>query len=188
MKMVKVFVIEGNIGSGKSNAMSKLENAFEQPLEKWTLLDKFYEDPAEYAFEFQKQVLSSYNEIIEQNKDKEYIIMESHPVFSVGVFAKLCFFKGWLTFDQYKELHDMMNKDIYFVFYLDVKSDVCLDRIAKRGRECEKAIDLDYLYMLDDLFHIELQNHSYMNISSTNKNDVVKLIKKYISLVDSFQN
>lgn len=160
MKMVKVFVIEGNIGSGKSTAISKLENAFEQPIEKWTLLDKFYEDPAKYAYEFQLQVLDSYNKIIEDNKDKEYIIMESHPCFSVGVFAKLCFFNGWISFTQYKDLDDRMNKDIYFVFYLDVKPEECLNRIAKRGRECEKSINIGYLNSLDKLFNAELKNHS----------------------------
>ena len=91
----KIIAIEGNIGSGKSTLVSKLEEIFknntdyyflQEPVSIWntikdengvTILEKFYNETEKYAFQFQMMAYISRLSILREalkNKKAKYII------------------------------------------------------------------------------------------------------------------
>ena len=91
----KIIAIEGNIGSGKSTLVSKLEEIFknntdyyflQEPVSIWntikdengvTILEKFYNETEKYAFQFQIMAYISRLSILREalkNKKAKYII------------------------------------------------------------------------------------------------------------------
>lgn len=147
--------VEGNIGSGKSECLAALSSAFPtvptfpEPVEKWTdLLDLYYASPAEWALPFALKVLLSFREPAAH----ETCIVERSPLASRHVFSQLLYNQGILNcheWELFKEYHDLLAWKPDVVLYIDTPTDVCLKRIADRGRACEATIDLDYLKRVD---------------------------------------
>ena len=69
---MKILFIEILIGSGKSWILSYIKKKYKndiislnEPLEEWNLLDFFYEDPINYSFSIQLQILiKKYKQLI----------------------------------------------------------------------------------------------------------------------------
>ena len=108
----KIITIEGNIGSGKSTLVSKLEEIFknntdyyflQEPVSIWntikdengvTILEKFYNETEKYAFQFQMMAYISRLSILREaikNKKAKYIITERSIYTDSNVFAKMLY-------------------------------------------------------------------------------------------------
>ena len=108
----KIIAIEGNIGSGKSTLVSKLEEIFknntdyyflQEPVSIWntikdengvTILEKFYNETEKYAFQFQMMAYISRLSILREalkNKKAKYIITERSIYTDSNVFAKMLY-------------------------------------------------------------------------------------------------
>ena len=83
--------IEGNLASGKSTLVMRLQEwsripTFLEPVDKWTLLCKFYEDPKRWSFTFNTEVLIS----MSKWKHNDYqSIYERSPLSCRHVFTQL---------------------------------------------------------------------------------------------------
>lgn len=147
--------VEGNIGSGKSDALQALAAAFPtvptfpEPVEKWTtLLDLYYASPSEWSLPFSLKVLLSFRE----PAALETCIVERSPLASRHVFGQVLYNEQILNqheWELFKEYHDVLAWQPGVVFYIDTPAEVCLERISSRGRECEAGITLEYLHKVD---------------------------------------
>jgi deoxyadenosine/deoxycytidine kinase len=161
--------IEGIIGVGKStllgNIGKRLNNVetFQEPVSKFTLLSKFYQDQQKFAFPFQKQVLNEIKTLMDTIYDKfsdsqKTIVVERSPI-SCAIFTHQLFQNDKLSkdqrkviFDEVKKNFEKMNERFVIKFVLLTGSvDESLENIAKRNRDGEQLITKTYLQDLDDL-------------------------------------
>lgn len=147
--------VEGNIGSGKSDALKALATAFPavpvfpEPVEQWAeLLDLYYASPAEWSLPFSLKVLLSFREPARADT----CIVERSPLASRHVFSQVLYNESLLNqqeWDLFKEYHDVLAWKPGVIFYIDTPADVCMERIRSRGRACEAGITLEYLSKVD---------------------------------------
>lgn len=166
----KNFILEGNIGAGKSTFLSLIEQELPvqivyEPHEKWqnvglgeNLLDRFYKDTKRWAYTFQSYAFIT--RVIEQQekaKTNEYgvQILERSVYSDRYCFAKNCFEMGTLSsleWDLYKEWFEWLianysPKPTGFI-YLKTDPEICYQRLSKRARHEETDITLEYLSSL----------------------------------------
>jgi deoxyadenosine/deoxycytidine kinase len=156
-KTFKRVCIEGNIGAGKTEVLKALsnhhnENIRVEPIEAWSLLNKYYESPKTFAFALQAQIIASFAE--EEDLSEKRLFFERNERSSVEVFSKMLLDKKYLTLSQFNllcALYIEIPKNIpNLIIYLDVSPETCLHRIRKRGRKCEDGIDMQYLKTLEN--------------------------------------
>lgn len=170
--MVKIISIEGNIGSGKTTIIEKLQEKLKynksivflrEPVDIWmslkddngeNILEKFYSDPSKYAFTFQITAfvtrLSMIRNIIKENQQCKYIICERSLSADKHIFAKMLFDDGMIDDIHYKiymKFYEEFSNDYELekIVYIDADPDICEKRIHKRNRHGEENISLDYL-------------------------------------------
>lgn len=139
--------IEGNIGAGKSALLAALKargyTTRAEPVEAWTLLERYYTDPARFGFALQAQVIASYGAASAET------FSERSARASVQVFAKMLHDDGKLSALQLGILcalvQEMPIERPDTILYLELPPERCLQRIAGRGRAGEGAIDAGYL-------------------------------------------
>ncbi len=146
--------IEGNIASGKSTLVSRLQQTtripvFLEPVNNWTLLDKFYEDQTRWGFTFNTEVLLSMHKWKTNNYNSIY---ERSPNSCRFVFAQLMFDDGILTKEElvlFDKLFEGYGWDQDAIIYVRTPPEICYQRMHQRGRECESNVSLEYLQKLD---------------------------------------
>ena len=143
--------IEGNIGAGKSECMAALAEefpdlpCFPEPIDEWTaLLDLFYKSPRKWAFAFALKVLMTFREPAKHNT----CLVERSPLTTRHVFSHIQFSEGVLTgpeWELFKEYWDVLGWHPDAIVFVDTPPDICLERIERRGRACEAALDIHTL-------------------------------------------
>lgn len=166
----KNFIIEGNIGAGKSTFLSLIEKELPvqvvyEPHAKWqdvgagdNLLEKFYNDTPRWAYTFQSYAFIT--RIIEQQekaKQNEYgtQVLERSVYSDRYCFAKNCFEMGtmspleWKLYQEWFEwlIVNYAPKPTGFI-YLKTEPQTCYDRLTKRARHEEVGVSLEYLQSL----------------------------------------
>ena len=149
--------IEGNIGSGKSTLLANLREIYKEdadivflnePVDEWgkitdengvTILEKFYADQEKYSFPFQMMAYVSRLKVLRCALRDVFTARLNSPgsTKKVILITERSLFTDKLVFA--KMLYD--DKKIY------VKTDPeqCHTRIAKRSRDGEANIPLEYL-------------------------------------------
>jgi len=164
------FIVEGNIGAGKSTFLNVLNRYLDvdlvyEPCSRWqkvegdeNLLENFYNDTPRWAYTFQTYAFVT--RVLELEKHAR----ESHNPIHVlerSVFSdRYCFAKNCYELDLMSRLEWKLYKDWFnwlvdnyvpipngFI-YLRVDADVCFDRLTKRNRHEESSVSLDYLKLL----------------------------------------
>lgn len=169
--MVKIFSIEGNIGSGKSTLVNILKEAYQtsndkivfmqEPVDEWlkikdnyneTILSKFYKNQHKYGFSFQMMAyisrISALKKLVKENPDA-IIICERCVLTDRHVFAKMLYDEGKIEHVNYmiylqwfdEFLHDI---PIDGLIYVQADPEKSYARVMKRQREGE-IIPLEYL-------------------------------------------
>ncbi len=166
----KSFIIEGNIGAGKSTFLRMLDRRLPvqivyEPLDKWqtvtgeeSLLDRFYQDTQRWAYTFQSYAFVS--RVVEQEqhmKKNPHMrqVLERSVYSDRYCFAKNCFEMGTLSeieWNLYKEWFEWLvegytTRPDGFI-YLQTDPKICFERLQKRAREEEAAVPLSYLESL----------------------------------------
>ncbi|AGE55684.1 kinase protein [Acanthocystis turfacea Chlorella virus MN0810.1] len=150
--------IEGLIGAGKSTVLTALKErgfkVIKEPVEKWTFLQKFYDDPKKYSLALQTQILLTFAE--QEIPGDDIVFVERSPAVSRYVFANMLRSEGLLTdeaMNVYSELYTKLGlwkPDGYI--YLDTPVDVCVERQRARGDSYK--ITREYLTDLDKYYNI----------------------------------
>ena len=166
----KSFIIEGNIGAGKSTFLSLIEQELPvqvvyEPHTKWqdvgagdNLLEKFYSDTSRWAYTFQSYAfITRIIEQMEKAKENKYStqVLERSVYSDRYCFAKNCFESGtmspleWKLYQEWFEwlIVKYAPKPTGFI-YLKTDPEVCYARLTKRAREEEVGVSLEYLQSL----------------------------------------
>jgi len=184
--MTRLISIEGNIGSGKSTFVKKLENYYnntndnnksicflQEPVEIWntitdetgkTVIECFYADNKKYAFPFQMMAyisrLATIKETLKNNYD--IVIMERSLFTDRNVFAKMLYDDNKINEIEYKIYNRWFDEyimdfpDIEYI-YIKTDPDIAFNRIIKRGRTGEN-IPIEYLIKCNNYHNIWLDN------------------------------
>lgn len=162
--------VEGIIGVGKTTFVRELTTRFDikpvyEPIKDNPFLDKFYADPRRYAFIIQMWLLAKRNAA---NKAAYWLSRAGdNVVVDRGRLGDRCFARvnaaiGNMTADElavYEEHFQALGaRDPNVIVFLDVDEDQAMLRIAKRGRQCEKKIDTDYLHLLRTEHHLMVED------------------------------
>lgn len=171
----KLMSIEGNIGAGKTTFIENLEKwcrengrhdivFLREPVDIWdevrdpvdeeTILKKFYKNPEKYAFPFQVMAfisrLSLLEETIKQNPNCSVIICERSLCADNNIFAKMLYDDALIEnvcFQIYSKIYNEFSGRFVVdgIIYMDASPEKCFQRIAKRGRDGEGGIEMEYL-------------------------------------------
>ena len=181
--MVKIFSVEGNVGSGKSTLIKYLKTYFhtkpdniifvDEPVNLWneikdkdgkTILSHFYENSEDWAFSFQIMAyISRLAELRRIIKNNSYatIITERCLHTDRFVFAKMLYDDKKIReidYQIYLKWFDEFLDEITINGYIYIKTlpEKCHERVIKRNREGE-TIPLSYLENCDK-YHNEWLN------------------------------
>jgi len=172
---VLIVSLEGNIGAGKSTLLSEIEQRckdrgineiriLREPIDEWervtdgakTILELFYENPAEYGFPFQMLVgittMRRIRQELTDHPDTKIILCERSILSSKEVFAKMLHQDGFLD-DIEEKVYQILfngieNKALVepaMMMYIDTDLSICLGRIKLRNRRGEHGITMDEL-------------------------------------------
>jgi len=172
-----IISIEGNIGTGKSTLIEKVQEYFTEnypgvkigyipePVDVWTsvtdtngmtILEKYYGDQHKYAFTFQMMAYISRLSIIRKalKEDTDIIIMERSIFTDCEVFAKMLYDDGKIEEIEYNIYMKWFNEfigDLPNIWHIYIQADpnVSAGRVIKRGRQGE-IIPLSYLEKCHD--------------------------------------
>jgi deoxyadenosine/deoxycytidine kinase len=165
MEMKKCYIIEGNIGCGKTTLIRYLKGikeyeVIEEPVDRWieikgdskNLLQSFYEDPKRYGYLFQTMVFKTRLESIDKPQEKDIRFCERSIFTDKYIFGKLCIENGTMNELEkncynfwFNWLEEKFRPKPDGIIYLQCSPEKCLERISKRGREEESKIPIDYL-------------------------------------------
>jgi deoxyadenosine/deoxycytidine kinase len=175
-------VIEGNIGCGKSELLGHIERNYDcsvvyEPVNEWqcfgseriNYLQKFYENPKNYAFLFQNLAQFTRMQICtkKDSTPKALCFIERGLESVTTVFSKVLHEEGLLSREEYsflKEQSEAYNR-IYNtskIPVLYIRSDPlkCFERIKQRGRPEERNVSVDYLRKLHSCYDQWLLNNT----------------------------
>lgn len=194
----KYIIIEGNIGSGKTCLTSKIAEQFGAKLilEEFhdnPFLPKFYKNPDRYSFSLELSFLAARykqlnNEISSTDLFKSFTIADYYFVKSL-IFARETLQED--EFNLYRQLFDIIYQqlplpDIYV--YLHVMPNRLLQNIAKRGRDYEKSITVEYLTKIQQSYFNFFKSESRFPIVivETSEMDFVANENDYKKILDIF--
>jgi deoxyadenosine/deoxycytidine kinase len=169
-----IISIEGNIGSGKTTIIEKMEKHLEhdesilflrEPLDVWesvkdsetgeNILQKFYANPEKYAFAFQVMAYASRLSMIREAikiGDGQYraIVLERSLAADKNIFAKMLYDDGKIDdvcYQIYQKFYKEFSDEVGLdgIVYIDADAEVCKERVQKRSRQGEDSISLEYL-------------------------------------------
>lgn len=159
-----MFMLEGNIGSGKSTFLSFIERklgiqVMYEPTDQWqkigrggNLLDLFYKDMQRWAYTFQSYAFLSRLQGLGAVEQGTILLAERSIFCDRFCFAKNCYERGVMSaleWDLYQEWFEWLSakcmpKPMGFI-YLRVDPEVCYERLRKRSRSEEESVSLAYL-------------------------------------------
>ena len=191
----KWFVIEGNIGTGKSTFLNKLNQQIEcevifEPLDEWintkdnngkNILDHFYNDSKRWCFTFQVNALITRAQSIckKQNKNLRFVersIFTDKNVFALNSLESK--FMNTMEMSLYNKYFDWIqtynDSEPDGIIYLRTQPETSFERIKKRSRSEEDVIPLEYIKNIHE---------KHDNWLSENSN-----LEKKILVLDASQN
>jgi len=170
MPFLKSFIVEGNIGAGKSTFMRLVQDRLPvqivfEPVDQWqrvaageNLLERFYKDTQRWAYTFQSYAFIT--RVIQQQKKSlespHAIQLLERSVYSDRYcFAKNCFEMGtmseleWTLYQEWFDwlIENYVQKPAGFI-YLRTSPEKSFERLKKRARDEEKVVPLEYLSFL----------------------------------------
>lgn len=166
MVMVYIVSIEGVIGCGKSTVIDKLKidgyNSFFEPIDDWSLLRGFYENPRCYAAPLQMQILMSYHKMFVNTVSRyPFVIIERSPWSSRYVFNKMHTRCGNISEADklmYEKWYDMLSFEPDHVIYLKTETFRAKERYELRNRSSESSMSPTYIDELNDMYEEAINN------------------------------
>lgn len=181
-----VFVVDGNIASGKSTIISKLRTKLvlvKEPLDLWIesgIFEKYNQDRPRYAYTFQTYALvtriqSAIAAYREHGDDAVYLFERSW--FTDRIFAEANYKAGYFTDlewrlyqDWYKTYEALVPFKVTSFLYLHTSARKCYARIQSRERATEELIPLSYLQLLEETHDAFFQNKNCLVVHNDEDN------------------
>jgi len=178
-----MYILEGNIGAGKSTFLKLLsqelpyisiglepKNNWLQQIDGQSLLENFYQDPQRWAYSLEtfSMICRVREHQEEQKREHPFHIVERSIYSGYYCFAKNGFETGFLTeleWNIYQQWFSFLTKNNCKTpqgfIYLRVKPETAYERTKIRNRAAEKSMSLEYLQQIHahhDEFLIEKEN------------------------------
>ena len=171
--MDKFIAVAGNIGVGKSTLVRLLSQnlgwmPFYEPVSENPYLSDFYEDMRAWGFHSQIYFLLRRLRVHRELMDMKGSVIQDRSIYEdAEVFAYNLYLQDAITqrdYDTYRELYHVLVAFLPapdLVIYLRASVSTLQERIARRGRDYEQTISVDYLVDLNKLYqgwveHFEL--------------------------------
>ena len=156
--------VAGNIGAGKTTLTTllaknmKWEPHFED-VDDNPYLNDFYDDMQRWSFNLQIYFLNSRFEQITKIRQSGKTIIQDRTIYEdAHIFAPNLHSMGLMTsrdFNNYLSLFNLMSKFVSppdLLIYLRGSVPTLVNQIAKRGRDYENSIRIDYLKRLNERY------------------------------------
>lgn len=149
--------IAGNIGSGKTTLTKMLAKRYGwkphfEPVDNNPYLNDFYADMSRWSFNLQIYFLNKrFKDVVAISKSSDTIIQDRTIFEDARIFAPNLHDMGMMTdrdFANYSDLFDLMMSLVNLpdlMIYIRSTVPNLVSHIARRGREFEKSIRIDYL-------------------------------------------
>ncbi len=156
--------IAGNIGSGKTTLTRLLAKqmkwkAYYESVDDNPYLDSFYDDMKRWSFNLQVYFLNSrFRQVVEIRESNSTVIQDRTIYEDAYIFAPNLQQMNLMTtrdFDNYISLFELMSSFIDapdLLIYLRADVSTLVSQIAKRGRDYEETIRIDYLKKLNERY------------------------------------
>lgn len=153
--------VAGNIGSGKTTLTRMLSKRYGwipryEPVDNNPYLSDFYADMERWSFNLQIYFLNKrFREVVEISKSKDVIIQDRTIFEDACIFAPNLHGMGMMSdrdFDNYSDLFGLMMSLVNLpdlMIYIRSTVPNLIAQIAKRGRDYEQSIRIDYLQGLN---------------------------------------
>jgi len=211
---MKLFSIEGNIGSGKSTFIAKLKEELKhidgipvvyvpEPVEEWeniksvdgrNMIELFYADPKQYAFAFQMMAYITRLAYLKREIKKypECILISERSLFAdYYVFARMLHDSGDISQEQFEIYNRWFNEFLEDavmtgIIYLKTDPQVCFERCTSRARKGENTISLEYLTTCSEM-HDKWINNDSINILELTDNSEEEIEEVEMFIRDEIQ-
>jgi deoxyadenosine/deoxycytidine kinase len=202
---IAVNVLSGPIGSGKTSTLKTIEAIkcdiksgkwmiITENIEDWQFyLKKFYENPGEYVFMFQKEVDCFFHrttrmlEKMNESKEKVTVYLERSPTDVSEIFLELN--KDKMDAEEYQCLKYSMERYLERPIWacanyvmLESSPDVCKERIATRDRSGEDKIDMSYVKRVDKLYKDVAKKWGWKKVKNTKSSNLLSVAKQCLTL------
>jgi len=156
--------IAGNIGSGKTTLTRLLAKHFGwtphyEEVDHNPYLDSFYEDMQRWSFNIQIFFLNSrFRQVVDIRNSGKDVIQDRTIYEDAKIFAPNLYSMGLMEsrdFENYSSLFELMSKFLQapdLLIYLRASVPTLIRQIAKRNRDFEQSIRLDYLSNLNERY------------------------------------
>ena len=153
--------VAGNIGSGKTTLTKLLAHRYNwiprlEPVDNNPYLADFYADMPRWSFNLQIYFLNKrFKEVVEISQSKDTLIQDRTIFEDARIFAPNLHDQGMMSdrdFANYTDLFDLMMSLVKLpdlMIYIRSSIPTLVEQIAKRGREYEQTMRLDYLQGLE---------------------------------------
>jgi len=202
-KSKKWYVIEGNIGSGKSTVLDYIKNKhgdkieiIKEPIDVWnkvyddkgnSVFELFCKDPQKYSyifqyFVFQTRIRSCDHPQLTKLRFSERSVLTDRHVFMKSMIKKK--FISYIEYNCYMELYDWLVskfKKPDGIIYLKTDFNICYDRKNIRSRKGEETVDIDYLKLIHDNHEEWLNKDNSIPIFIVDGNDTLENIYNKIN-------
>jgi len=175
-----MFIIEGNIGAGKSTFLRLLNDSLpwitvaQEPVQNWnteengeSILSSFYTNPKRWAYTFETlTMLNRVRDYLEEQQKKAAVQFVERSIYSGHYcFAKNSFQSGFLNameWQLYQEFFQFLTRtqcqQPEGFIYLRVNPETSYERMKRRNRSAESTVPLAYLQDIHDLHDAFLIN------------------------------
>ena len=156
--------IAGNIGCGKTTLTKMLAKRYGwkpnfEPVDNNPYLEDYYADMKRWSFNLQVYFLSKrFKDVVEIAQSKDVIVQDRTIFEDARIFAPNLNEMGLMDdrdFQNYKELFELMMSLVKLpdlMIYIRSSIPNLIAQIAKRGRDYEQSIRIDYLTGLNNRY------------------------------------
>lgn len=156
--------IAGNIGAGKTTLTRLLAKHFGwtphfEEVDHNPYLVSYYEDMQRWSFNIQIFFLNSrFRQVIDIRNSGKDVIQDRTIYEDAMIFAPNLYSMGLMEsrdYENYRSLFDLMSRFLQapdLLIYLRASVPTLIRQIAKRNRDYEQSIRLDYLSNLNDRY------------------------------------